>query len=189
MRKNLDVQKLVLTSILASMVLVLHLISFITKIGIFQFQLALIPIIISSILLGPKTGGLLGFISALFILLSGEAATFWGMFPLGTVITVIVKGVCCGIVPGIKYRVMKKNQNLAVVASSISAPCVNTGLFVLGCIIFFLPGIKEKYDAGIGFIFTGFIGINFFIEVAIVSILSPAIIKILKLSKLTFKED
>ncbi len=186
MRKSFEVQKLVLTSIFAAMVLVLHLISFVFKVGIFQFQLALIPIIIGSIILGYKNGALLGFISALFILISGEAALFWTMFPLGTIITVIAKGICCGIVPGLIYKLLCKNKNIGVVISSISSPLVNTGIFALGCIIFFLPGIKEQFNEGIGFVFTGFIGINFFIELLLVSILSPVIIRILKLCKFDF---
>ncbi len=180
MRQSLDVKKLTLTSIFMAMVIVLHALSFIIKVGIFQFQLSLVAIIIGSILLGCKSGGALGLVSALFILLCGDATLFLIWNPFFTILIVITKGVCSGIVPGLVYNLLKNktNENINVIVSSLTAPLVNTGIFALGCILFFIPNIKETFDAGISFVFTGFIGVNFFIEFTLVTILSPAIIRI-----------
>ena len=63
-----------------------------------------------------------------------------------------------------------------------------TGVFLLGCLIFFLDTVKQ-WGAGVGydnvgayFLF-GFVGLNFVLELAINLVLSTAIVRILNIVK------
>ena len=66
-------------------------------------------------------------------------------------------------------------------------PVINTGLFLLGSTLFFKSYLMETYAveaAGfIGFLFLGLVGVNFLIEMAINLVLSPMIVRILKVRK------
>ena len=110
-----------------------------------------------------------------------------------TILIVLVKGIAAGFCAGLVYKALKKvNQYLAVIASAIVCPVVNTGVFFLGCLVFFKnsPEIaKLATDAGLGgqiilFILVGFIGFNFLFELGFNMVLSPVIMRVLKLTKL-----
>ena len=65
---------------------------------------------------------------------------------------------------------------------------MNTGVFLLGCSVFFLDTLKE-WGAGAGFdnvwvyMVTAFVGLNFVVELAINLVLSSAIVMIVNLAK------
>ena len=72
-----------------------------------------------------------------------------------------------------------------VLLHAITAPVVNTGVFVLGCLVFFMPTIKEWAGGGeaIKFLFLSMIGVNFLVELGINCFLATVIVKIIKLGK------
>ena len=79
----------------------------------------------------------------LVVLLSGDAAAFLVISPLGTILVVLLKGALAGFCAGLVFRALeKKNQTLAVVTSAVTAPVVNTGIFLLGCVVFFLETVR-----------------------------------------------
>lgn len=193
MRRNLDIQKLVLTSILLAIVIVLQLFAAVVKIGVFQVSLVLIPITIGSILLGPKTGAFLGFIFGVIVIATGDAAVFMSYGGLATVLIVLLKGTIAGFASGFVYDLIKKinknkNDIIPCITASIVAPIVNTGVFALGTMIFLRPALTDaaQGENGIVYLFTIMIGFNFLIELLITSLLSPAIVRIVSIGKERF---
>ena len=182
-------QKLVLTAILTALVIVLQFMGSFIRFGMFSISLVLIPIVIGSALCGYKAGAWLGFTFGVAVLLSGDAAAFLAIDILGTVITVLLKGTLCGLAAGLTYKVLEKhNRYLAVMAAAVICPVVNTGVFLLGCLVFFLSTVAE-WGKAVGFesvgsyMILGLVGGNFVFELITNIILGPVILRILKLFK------
>jgi len=174
--------KLTTAGILTAIVVVFQLIGASIKLGTFSVSLVLIPIVIGAALGGKYVSTWLGFIFGVVVLLSGDAAAFLPISPIGTVITVIVKGALAGFVGGIAFELLKKiNTYFAVVVSAILVPITNTGVFLIGCRLFFFDTIKE-WGTGLGFentltyMVVGLVGMNFIFELAINIILSPSVV-------------
>lgn len=184
-----NTQKIVFAAILTALVIVLQYISMALRFGMFSITLVLVPVVIGAATCGVLTGGWLGFVFGVIVLLSGDAAPFLAVDFLGTIVTVLAKGTLCGIAAGLVYKALhKKNQYLAVAAAAVVCPVVNTGVFLLGCLVFFLETIKS-WGVAAGFtnitayMFIGLAGINFIIEFATNVILAPVIVRVLKFAK------
>ena len=180
---------LVLGAILTALVIVLQLMGSFIRFGMFSISLVLIPIVIGAATCGVKIGAWLGFVFGAAVLMSGDAAAFLAVDVFGTILTVLLKGTACGLVAGFVYKLVAKyNRYLAVMAAAIACPIVNTGVFMLGCVAFFLPTIRE-WGVSLGFsnvaayMFLGLAGGNFLFELATNIILSPVIVRILNLKK------
>jgi len=143
-------------------------------------------------LYGVGAGGWLGFVFGLAVLLTGDASPFLAISIPGTVITVLAKGTLAGVVPGLVYKALeKKNATLATVSAAVVSPIVNTGVFLLGCLVFFMDTIKtwaiaDYGDNVVGYMFLGLAGINFVIELGINLVFSPTIIYIVNIGKKYF---
>lgn len=177
MNNQMKLRRLVGLASLIAIVVVLQLVSLVVRFGPFSITLALIPLVIGSIIYGPKGGGILGFIMG-FVILVTNAEAFWVINPFYTVIICITKSTVAGIIAGLIYNALrKKNEVIGVVTASISVPLINTGLFALGCVVFFMPTLREWAGGSdaIGFLFLTLIGVNFIIEFLVNSILSPTI--------------
>ena len=185
--KKQQTQKLVLGAILTALVIILQLMGSFIRFGMFSISLVLVPIVIGAALCGYKTGAWLGFVFGVTVILSGDAAAFFAIDIIGTIITVIFKGTLCGLAAGITYKLLEKyNRYLAVMAAAVVCPVVNTGVFLLGCAVFFLSTIAE-WGAGAGFtntasyMFLGLAGGNFIFEMITNIILAPVILRIINL--------
>lgn len=159
------------------------------KFGMFSISLVLVPIVVGSAVYGWKAGAWLGFAFGAAVMLSGDAAAFLAIDPLGTVLVVLVKGTACGLVAGLMYKLLEKvNNTVAVFAAAIICPVVNTGVFLLGCQLFFLETVAE-WGAAAGFenvgayMFLGLAGVNFLIELGVNIVLAPVIVRLIKLGK------
>ena len=95
------VRRLVFAAILTAIVVVLQLLGSFIRFGPFSISLVLIPIVVGAALLGWQYGTWLGFVFAVTVLLSGDAAAFMVVNPFGTIVTVIAKGVLAGTVSGL----------------------------------------------------------------------------------------
>lgn len=195
-RSSLEKTKaLVGMAIFTAIVVVLQVIATaLGRMGLTPPSLVLIPIVIGSAVYGLKTGAWLGLVFGIVVLLAGVmgvdlfTAGMWNYNPLATAAICIVKGVAAGFVAGAVYKGLSKvNGILGAVAAAIICPIVNTGLFLLGSTVFFKSYLMETYAveaAGfIGFLFLGLVGVNFLIEMAINLVLSPMIVRILKVRK------
>lgn len=183
-----QIRRLTLAAMLTAVVVVLALLGTAIKFGTFNVNLALVPIVIGAAMLGVWYGAWFGLVNAVVILLSGDAAPFLTVNALGTVLTVVAKGVLAGLAAGAVYRVLEKyNKYAAVLAAALVCPVVNTGVFLIGCRLFFWDTIAQ-WAAGSGkstfsFAILVLVGVNFLIEVAINVILAPAIARILGFSQ------
>ncbi len=157
----------------------------------FTISLVLVPIVVGAAVYGYKAGAWLGFVFGVVVLVSGDAATFLAINVPGTIFTVLAKGILSGYIAGLAYVKMRdKNASraLAVIVAAIICPIMNTGVFLLGCEIFFMDTINTwAQTAGFSsagkFMIIGLVGINFLIEMGINVVLSPVIVRIIGIGK------
>lgn len=186
-RKNTEI--LVLGAVLTALVAVLQALGAFIRFGPFSVSLVLVPIVIGAARCGVKIGTWLGFVFGVTVLLSGDASAFLAVDVFGTFATVLVKGAACGLAAGLTYKALEKfNRYAAVIAAAVVCPFVNTGVFLLGCAVFFLDTVKEwgaalGYGGTVAYLFTGMVGVNFLVELAVNIVLSPVIVRILILMR------
>lgn len=184
--RNSSTRTLVLGAILTALVFVLQMMGAVVRFGPFSISLVLIPIVIGAATCGRGIGAWLGLVFGAAVLLSGDAAAFMAVNIAGTVITVIVKGVACGYIAGLTYKLLRKyNAYLAVVAAAIVCPVVNTGIFLIGCHLFFMEIITQwagGTDVGT-YMIVVLVGVNFLVELATNVVLSPVISRLLAIRK------
>lgn len=182
------VKKLAIGGILTALVVVLQMMGQFIKFGPFAISLVLIPIVLGAALCDYKISTWLGFIFGVVVLFT-DATAFLAVSVPGTIITVLVKGILCGLVAGLVYKLFeKKNRYLAVILAAIACPLANTGVFLLGCVVFFLDTIKEWGAAGgfenvAQFLIIGMVGLNFLVELSVNIFLSPIVVRLLDFSK------
>lgn len=183
-RKN-QTQVVVLGAVLTALVVILQLMGSFVRFGPFSISLVLIPIVIGAATCGVKIGAWLGFVFGVVVILSGDASAFLAVNVFGTILTVLLKGTACGLAAGLVYKLLEKhNRYLAVMAAAVVCPVVNTGVFLLGCVIFFLPtitewGVSAGFSGAVQYMFLGLAGGNFLFELATNIILSPVIVRVL----------
>ena len=190
-RTNQSTLKITQLGILFALVIALQSIA---SFGFINICLCLIPITMGAMLFGWKGGLALG-------TTFGVVALFWGIVgkdiftqflfqanPFMTIVICLVKGAACGVVPALLYKwlsgidVLGKGKNIfASVVASISAPVANTGVFALGSLIIMDDVTAVAADLGLVaenfavLLFVGLISFNFFIELAINVVFSPAL--------------
>ena len=196
MRRNTNqkILQMVELAMLLALVVVLQIFGGFIKFGPFSLSLVLIPVVIGSVLLGAKGGAVLGAAFGLVVVVpcatGVDAGGFilWGVNPFFTALICLVKGIAAGFVPGLMYRAINRKSEfnlkhgIGAVIAAISAPVVNTGLFLIGLSVFF-NGTLVEWAGGTNvmvYIITGLVGINFLIELCINLVVSPAISTIIK---------
>ena len=181
-------KKLVITAMLTALVVILQFVSMNLRFSMFSITLTLVPIVLGAALCGVSSGAWLGFIFGVVVLLTGDANAFLAVNVPGTIITVLVKGTFCGLLAGLVYKAFARfNKYIAVAAAALASPIANTGIFLIGCLVFFMPTITE-WAASLGFgddvgkyMIVGLVGINFLIELAINVVLTPVIVRLLNI--------
>ncbi len=162
--------------------------------GMVSITLTLIPVVVGGILLGKKSGAILGFAFGAIVLINCIVAldpggnVLWNANPFFTAIICFVKGTAAGFFPAWFYELVKgKGEKVsegrtfaATVVAALTAPIINTGLFVAGMFLLFKDTLY--FWAGetdvIVYILVSLAGINFLVEFLINTILSPAIVRI-----------
>ncbi len=188
-RKTMDIHTLTGVAIFTAIVIVLQLLGSFIRFGPFSISLTLIPIVVGAALYGPGAGAWLGFVFSMVVLISGDAAPFMTVNALGTILTVIVKGTAAGFMAGVVFRAVEKvNVTLAVICAAMTCPVVNTGLFLVGCKLFFMDTITG-WGQAMGFesvgkyMIYGLVGGNFLFEVLTNIILSPVILRLIRIGR------
>ncbi|MBQ2963038.1 MAG: ECF transporter S component [Clostridia bacterium] len=188
-QKRMSTETMVLGAILTALVVVLQYLGQFIRLGPFSISLVLLPIVIGAATCGVKIGAWLGLVFGAVVLITGDAAAFLAINVPGTVATVLLKGTACGLVAGLAYKaVEKKNRYAAVVVAALLCPIVNTGIFLLGCVLFFFEtiegwGLAEGYGTAVEYMFLGLAGGNFLVELAINIVLSPVVVRLLNIKK------
>lgn len=187
--KPIETRVLTGVAIFTAIVVVLQLLGSFIRFGPFSISLVLIPIVVGAAMYGKGAGAWLGFVFGLAVLLSGDAAVFMPISPLGTILTVLLKGTLAGFCAGLVFSALeKKNTYVAVVAAAVVCPVVNTGVFLLGCVVFFMETISQ-WAAGMGFanvgsyLIVGMVGLNFVFEMVTNIVLSPIVVRLISIGK------
>ena len=188
--KRLATETMVLGAMMTALVVILQcLATYTTFFGPFSTAVALVPIVIGAALCGTGVGAWLGLVFGGVVILTGNAALFLAFSVPGTIVTVLCKGMACGAAAGIVHKLLKKwNGIVAAIASAIVCPVVNTGVFLLGCRIFFMPyadAIAETLQMNVSGmdLFFALAGANFLLELGMNLVLSPVIVKLISLAK------
>lgn len=185
----MSTKTLVMAAVLTALVVILQSMGIAIRFGTFSVSLVLIPIVIGTATCGKNIGAWLGFVFGVVVLLSGDAAPFLAVNAAGTVVTVLLKGLLCGYVSGLIYDLVykvKQNNYWSTAAAAVVCPVVNTGIFLLGCLVFFMPTVAGWAEAaGLGanvgkYMIFVLVGGNFLFELAINIVLSPIIVRIIK---------
>ena len=185
--KKFSTRKLTGLAILTALVVILQFLPI--KGPFFLITLTLVPIVIGSALYGAFAGAWLGFIFGVTVLLSGDAAAFLTINIPGTIATVLVKGILAGLAAGLVYKLASKvNRYFGVICSALVAPVVNTGIFLLGCRLFFMDTVNgwaaaSGYENVGAYMILSLVGINFLIELGVDLVCSPVILRLINIRK------
>ena len=169
---KMNVKRMVGIALLMAMVVVLQFIgSMIPPIGgMVSISLVLIPIIIGAAIYGPGAGVVLGLTFAVVTIVNcatgadpGGAMVFQAN-PIMCIVIVATKSILCGFTAGWIYRIIaKKRPVLAMFCAAIICPVINTGVFVLGMLLFFKP-VLNIWAGGtdvLTYVLTGLVLCNF----------------------------
>ncbi len=189
-KRKQQTKTLVLGAIMTALVIILQLVGTATTFfGPFSTAVALVPIVIGAAMCGTAVGAWLGFVFGVVVIASGGAALFFAFDVPGTIVTVLLKGTACGLAAGLVYKLLEKfNRYIGVMAAAIICPVVNTGMFLLGCFLFFMDSadaIAETLGMGVSgmALFWALAMGNFLLEVVTSLVLSPVIVRILNIEK------
>ncbi len=188
-RGKINVFTVVGLGLLTAIVIVLQLFASQLKIGgLFSITLCRAPISVGAALYGWKGGVWLGFAFGLVVMFT-DTALFFPINPMGTIITVMVKGMLAGLAAGLLFKPLsKKSDLLAVIVCGVVVPLVNKLIFVAGCGIFFLDTVKQwavgaEFTNVALYMFFGMTGFNFLVELGVNLILSTAIVRIIQVGR------
>lgn len=187
---NSKTKKIVGIGLLTAIVVVLQALAVGIRFGIFNITLVLIPIIVGAALYGEIAGLWLGAVFGLVVLFT-DAGAFLAVNIPGTIITVMVKGMLAGFLAAVVYKALeKRNDLLGVIVAGIVAPVTNTGVFLLGCLVFFYSTIQgwaeaAGFSSAGAYLIFGMVGLNFLVELGINLVLSTVIVRIVGLGKKT----
>ena len=177
-------------AVLLALTVVLQIWGSAIRIGANTVNFSLIPVVLAAILLGPVAGAVMGFASAvvilIYVVLGTEPLSFM-MFqdhPFITVTLILIKTTAAGLVAGVLYKVLeRKNPYLATFVAAGAAPVVNTGLYILGALLMSDTIAASGFADGMSVIYFLVVvaaGVNFLIEFAVNMVASPAIYSVIR---------
>ena len=204
MKQNQKILRMVELSMLIALVVVLQMVGTFVKIGPLPMSFVLVPIVIGACMLGPRAGAILGGVFGIITMIMGitgaDAFSFllWDASPVWFVIICLLKATLAGFCSGLVYQALGKLFHgkyiyLQTVLAAITAPIVNTGIFVVGMLVFFFntmqglptlfPEAFGQYQNAVQIVFLGLAGLNFVGEFIVNLILTPAIVRIVEIVK------
>lgn len=192
--KKSNVYRLTGLGILTAIIIVLQIFSTFVKFGPFSITLALIPIVVGAAMYGKGAGAYLGAVFSVIVVImcitGADPGGFvvWSANPVMCVILCMLKGTAAGFCAGAVYHALcNKNQLVATILAALVSPIVNTGIFIVGMLLFFKDTLASwAGDSDIlTFIIIGMTGVNFLIELGVNMILSPIVVKIVDAVKKT----
>lgn len=172
----------------AAIIVVLQLIGGGIRFGTFSISLVLVPIVVGTAVYGWQMGGWLGLVFGAAVLLSGDANLFMTINPAGTIATVLVKGIACGLRRRLLHGAAREAPDARDGRGGGGGPGREHGVFLLGCKLFFMDFVREMaagagYESAGVFMIVGFVGINFLLELGVNIVLAPVISRLIRLGK------
>ena len=195
--KKYNTYKLIELAIFFSMAIVFQLL---TSFEIVPIYLCLVPITLGAMLLGIEGGVILGVSFGLlefFLGVLGKGAFIPAFIASNKGAWFVVFLICmfkcvgAGVIPALVYKSLKRaNRYLAVMISTILAPIVNTGLFLLG-IPFFTRPLEQMAEVKgqplMQFILMAIIVSGFVPEMLINVLLAPTLVRLVVLLEKKYK--
>ena len=199
-----DILYMTQMALLSALVVVLQLVGTFIKIGPLPMSLVLVPIVMGACLLGVRAGGVLGFLFGIVTAVmgivgaDGFSAILFQARPFWFVVLCLAKATAAGLGAGLIYQFLEKplgakSKTAQTVIASVAAPILNTGVFVLGMLVFYfnvltdLPSIFPKAFSQFGgemeVLFLGLAGVNFLGEFVVSLLLAPAIVRVVDIVK------
>ena len=182
MNKKITTRQIVITGLMLALMIILQIIGNYLQIGPVNINISLVAVVLAAVLGGPLSGAIDGFFNGVMALLSPSTiAVFMPVSPVGTVLACLLKCTLAGLVSGIIFNLLKKkNKVLSLIVSSLLVPIINTGIFIIFCLIFFRPILESNVTSGAFpniwmFLIVGFIGWNFLVELVSTTVLSPIV--------------
>ena len=192
-KQNGGTRKMTGLAIFTAIIVVLQVLCTFVRFGPFSITLALAPIIIGTAMYGKGAGAYLGGVFGAVVLVTGllgwdggTVMLLMGINPLGCVLVCLLKGVAAGFFAGLCYEIIaKKNDKLGVLISGVVCPVVNTGLFIVGMLVFFFDTLSGWAGGQnlLLYIIVGLTGVNFLVELAVNIVLSSGITRIIRAGK------
>ena len=192
-KQNGGTRKMTGLAIFTAIIVVLQVLCTFVRFGPFSITLALAPIIIGTAMYGKGAGAYLGGVFGAVALVTGllgwdggTVMLLMGINPLGCVLVCLLKGVAAGFFAGLCYELIaKKNDKLGVLISGVVCPVVNTGLFIVGMLVFFFDTLSGWAGGQnlLLYIIVGLTGVNFLVELAVNIVLSSGITRIIRAGK------
>ena len=95
-------------------------------------------------------------------------------------------GECCE--DAVYHYISRNNRYFAVIVAAVICPVVNTGIFLVGCQLFFLEtvagwGAAAGFENVASYMFIGLAGVNFLIELGTNIVLAPVITRLISYAK------
>ncbi|MCL2637723.1 MAG: ECF transporter S component [Oscillospiraceae bacterium] len=177
---------LVQLGVLTAIVVILQIIAIAMRpmFPAFTISLVLLPITVGAAIIGVHAGAWLGLAFGAAVLISGDANLFLVFNAPGTILVVLAKGLLAGTAAGFVYKLLaSKSKTVAAACAGIICPIVNTGVFIVGSYLFFLPLISEwagGIESSTTFIFFSMVGINFLVELGLNLVLIPVIVRLIE---------
>ncbi len=188
MNNSEKIRKITFLGMMTAMVLILQQLAIFTRplFPAFTITLVLVPIVLGSVVCGKIGGAWLGAAFGIAVFITHDADAFLTLNPFGTIVTVMAKGIFCGFAAALVYQLFsKKNIYLGVFLAAVACPVVNTGVFLVGSVVFFMDAISAWAAAeGVNvfeYMLFGFVGVNFVVELAINIVLAPVIIRLISI--------
>lgn len=200
--QKVKTRQMVLLAILTAVILVLQLTGFAIKLPFLgtSVSLVLIPITLGAMILGPVSGGFLGFVfGAEVYIVCGVMGTdpftafLFQDAPIVTAGICLIKSTLAGYLSGLTFKLLRdKSRIAATFCAAVVTPVVNTGVFILGCLL--IRSTLEGFmaESGIGgsvvyFLIIGCAGINFLLEAGLNLILAPALNRLWEIASRQFR--
>ncbi len=178
--------KLTQAAFLATLIVLLQVMTYFIKLGPFNMSFVLVPVVIGGIMLGPKHGTILGGIFGLVVTIVSAigldvgGAIVFAANPFLCALTCIGKGILAGLVPAVVYNILAKkmkNKIPAMIVAAILAPVCNTFTFCFA-MYFLFNDVLVSWAGGTNvmlYMLTGLVGVNFLFELIFNVILCPVI--------------
>ena len=185
-KKFFNVRMITTTGILLAIEIIVQILGnyIIIPGGFANLNFSLIIITMGAILYGPVVGGFLGLVSGLLTLFAPSTVSyFFSVSPVGTVLTCLLKTTLAGIIAGLLMKLFRKfnKETTGTIVVSLVVPTVNTGIFAIFCLLFFMQRLQEINPTNIaGALFLGMIGFNYIFELLTTSIVTPSLYKIMQ---------
>ena len=179
-------RRLTAIAFLSALIVVLQLLTYFIKAGPFNMSFVLIPIVLGGMLYGPSAGAFLGGVFGVVVVVCSMTGLDPGGYmvfsanPILCIVLCMLEGIAAGWVSALVFKALdgRINHRAAIAIAAGVAPICNTGIFIVGMLLFF-KDILTAWAGGtdlLVYIITGIVGVNFVVEFLLNVIVAPILV-------------